>query len=129
MYQSNGGNLVVNNVRLPDHVVLELQRLGRALEWYTAGELYSAVEACAVDRRLIDDPDGVNFMDKLELTDAEKRKAESKLHDDISAEDDDEDESTHSSKCKSRNIIVNFCKRLKESRMNSINQEKELCNQ
>lgn len=106
MNRTNGNDVVVNGVPLPNHVVLELQRLGRALEWYNAGELQSAVLACAVDRKLIDDPSGANFIDQLELTDEEKRKAEHRAH---NIEEHEKERKTGG--------IWGFCKRLKESRM------------
>ena len=59
------GEVVINNVALPRQVIEELRRLGIALSWYNAGELRDAVEACAADGHLIDDPDGVHFRDKL----------------------------------------------------------------
>jgi hypothetical protein len=72
MSQYNNLAETVNGVDLPRNVVLELQRLGLALEWYTQHELESSVRACAVDNKLIDDPNGINFADKIELTHEEK---------------------------------------------------------
>ena len=66
--ESNTLAQTINGVELPRNVVLELQKLGLALEWYTKYELESSVRACAVDNRLIDDPQGMNFADRLELT-------------------------------------------------------------
>lgn len=117
MERTNGNEVVVNGVPLPNHVVLELQRLGRALEWYNAGELKSAVLACAVDRKLIDDPNGANFIDQLELTDEEKRKAEGNVHnldEHRESKEKDECESEHKSE---KGGIWGFCKRLKEGRI------------
>lgn len=105
MNYDTGHAITINNVQLPIQVVRELQRLGRALEWYSNGELNSAVAACAIDGNLIDDPHGVDFIDKLELTDAEKRKSQA-------CNDDEED---RHKKCIS-DKIWGFCKRLKESR-------------
>ena len=61
----------VNGVELPRNVVLELNKLGMSLSWYTKDQLERSVRACAVDCKLIDDPQGVNFDDKLELTNEE----------------------------------------------------------
>ncbi len=120
MNRTNGNDVVVNGVPLPNHVVLELQRLGRALEWYNAGELHSAVLACAVDRKLIDDPNGVNFIDQLELTDAEKRKAEHRVH---NIEEHEEDKAKEERKSGG---IWGFCKRLKESRLRRHDYEEKI---
>ena len=70
------GAAVINGVVLPQRVLEELRRLGTALSWYSAGELEDAVEACAVDGQLIDDPMGMNFRDRLSLSEAEKAKRE-----------------------------------------------------
>jgi hypothetical protein len=67
------GSLEINGVRLPAYVVEELNRLGVSLSAYSTGELEAAVQACAFDRKLIDDPNGLNFMDELELTNSEER--------------------------------------------------------
>ena len=120
MERTNGNEVVVNGVPLPNHVVLELQRLGRALEWYNAGELQSAVLACAVDRKLIDDPNGANFMDQLELTAEEKRKAEHRNH---NIEEHDEDKAKEERKSGG---IWGFCKRLKEGRLHRHDYEEKI---
>lgn len=70
---SNG--VVINGVALPDRVVAELKRLGITLSWYSAGELENAVQACAFDAQLIDDPNGDDFLDKLVLTQDEQQDA------------------------------------------------------
>lgn len=70
--QISEGAAVINGVALPLRVIQELKRLGVPLAWYTHGELAQAVDACAFDAQLIDDPDGVNFRDKMVLTDREK---------------------------------------------------------
>lgn len=67
------GTAVINGVELPERVIEELRRLGIALSWYSHGELEAAVNACAYDGQLIDDPDGVDFMDELELTPHEEK--------------------------------------------------------
>ncbi len=137
MEQTNGNNVVVNGVVLPNHVVMELQRLGRALEWYNSGELHSAVLACAVDRKLIDDPNGVNFMDQLELTDEERRKTEYYNHDgehyyseykrkkEIEEELEREKELERETKNKP-NKILSFCKYLRERRAKKLSEEEKL---
>lgn len=68
MSELNDLNKTVNGVELPRNVVLELQKLGLALECYAKHELEKSVLACAVDGNLVDDPQGINFADKLELT-------------------------------------------------------------
>jgi hypothetical protein len=55
-------------LRLPPQVLEELRRLGMPLWAYNRGELEDAVQACAVDARLVDDPHGTSFRDKLSLT-------------------------------------------------------------
>ena len=70
VYMSNLAE-TVNGVELPRNVVLELQKLGLSLSWYTKDQLERSVLACAVDNKLVDDPQGVNFDDKLELTNEE----------------------------------------------------------
>src|SRR5690606_28116906 len=52
--------------------VTQLRRLGLPLEWYTAGELKDAVQACSADATLIDDPEGGHFRDRLHLTPEER---------------------------------------------------------
>jgi hypothetical protein len=61
----------INGVELPQRVLDELKRLGIALANYNAGELQAAVRACAIDGQLIDDKNGANFFDQLELDDDE----------------------------------------------------------
>lgn len=68
------GDVTINGVPLPHGVIIELRKLGLPLAWYTHGQLQEAVEACAVDCQLIDDPDGMNLRDQMKLTDDEKRK-------------------------------------------------------
>lgn len=62
------GEVEINGVPLPHAVIIELRKLGIPLSYYTHGQLQEAVEACAVDCNLIDDPNGGNFQDKLHLT-------------------------------------------------------------
>lgn len=62
----------VNGVRLPVHVREELRKLGLPLAAYTRGELEAIMAACTFDARLVDDPDGVNLLDKMTLTHHEK---------------------------------------------------------
>lgn len=111
-------NIMVNGVVLPDNVVRELQRLGRALDWYTHGELQSAVKACAVDANLIDDPDGINFIDKLELTDEEKYRNQQKRFNinDCEKRIEYEKERELYNEEENKGIFGSFCKRLKEMR-------------
>jgi len=75
----DAGSAMVNGVVLPRLVLEQLQKLGISLAWYSEYELGAAVRACAVDCTLIDDPDGNNFLDNLEL-DAHEIAAE---HDDF----------------------------------------------
>lgn len=143
MERTNGNDVVINGVVLPNHVVLELQRLGRALEWYNAGELQSAVIACAVDRTLIDDPNGVNFIDKLELTDEEKRKADlnargitehseqDHLYKNRHANNNEPDERRHEKEedCENErpaSKILSFCKRLKEAKQKVFGRDNKI---
>ena len=67
------GSMVVNGVVLSPNVLYELRRLGIALFSYNAGELQTAVQACIIDRTLIDDPDGINFFDRTSLTPSESQ--------------------------------------------------------
>ena len=118
-------NNELNGVPLPENVVRELKRLGRALESFTAGELHSAVRACEMDGNLIDDPNGMSFLDQLELTAAEKQKA---LHNNENIMDEDDEEETSLTNCKSNhhsNKISSFCKRLTESRMRRMHENME----
>ncbi len=143
MERTNGSDVVINGIVLPNHVVLELQRLGRALEWYNSGELHSAVLACAVDRKLIDDPNGVNFMDQLELTDEEKRKADlhargitehpeqEHIYKNRYANNNEPDEHRHEKEedCeneKPASKILSFCKRLKEAKQKVFGQDNKI---
>ena len=70
------GHMVVNGVSLPPHVLDELRQLGIPLAGYSSGELHDAIIACAYDRNLVDDPDGLHFRDKLTLTHEEKIRRE-----------------------------------------------------
>ena len=42
-----------------------MRELGYSLEVFTPGQLQEAIQACAYDGKLIDDPDGVHFSDRL----------------------------------------------------------------
>ena len=108
--------ITVNNVQLPVQVIRELQRLGRALEWYTSGELNSAVAACAVDGNLIDDLNGIYFMVRLEFTSSEERQANESTN----------DEEDGNAKC-TPNKLWSFCKRIKESRTHHHYGEHKFC--
>ncbi len=59
--------IIVNGVVLSQVAADQLRRLGLPLEWYTAGELEDAEQACAADATLIDDDEGHNFSDRLHL--------------------------------------------------------------
>jgi hypothetical protein len=61
------GSVEISGVRVPAYVVEELQRLGISLSAYNPGELQAAIMACSVDRKLVDDVRGDNFLDMLEL--------------------------------------------------------------
>ena len=65
-------DVVVGGVVLPRIVAEQLRQLGVNFNAYSHGELTSAVEGCAVDCRLVDDEDGVNFVDRLRLTPEER---------------------------------------------------------
>ena len=60
----------VNGVRLPRHVVMELQTLAMGLEpsFYTAHQLQSMVLNSEFDRKVIDDPHGHDIYDQMDLT-------------------------------------------------------------
>lgn len=66
------GPAIAGEMDLPPYLLEELRLLGLPLASYTRGELESARIACAVDGKLIDDPDGFNFLDKLQMTYAER---------------------------------------------------------
>ncbi len=69
------GGVVVHGIEVPHHVVIALKELGIPLEQYHTDELRMAIQACA-DGHLIEDKNGVNFKDKLVLTNVEKQKVE-----------------------------------------------------
>ncbi len=58
-------NEVVHGISLPPSLQIELRMLGYPLLAYTRGELEDAVNASAVDRTLVENPDAMNFRDKL----------------------------------------------------------------
>lgn len=57
--------VMVNGVVLPVNVAQQLRELGVPLENYSPQDLHAAIQACMVDGRLVDDPNGVNFHDML----------------------------------------------------------------
>ncbi|NBO18712.1 MAG: hypothetical protein EBV03_05675 [Proteobacteria bacterium] len=65
----------VNGVMLPMNVAQQLRELGTPLEHYSPSELNAAIQACMIDGRLIDDPNGVGFMDML-VKDASEEQAD-----------------------------------------------------
>ena len=67
------GDAMVDGVELSEQVLEELRRLGMPLWSYNRGELIDAKNACHFDGQLVDDENGLNFRDKLTLTDREKR--------------------------------------------------------
>jgi len=75
---SDGSDVYINGIRLPDSVVEELRMIGLPLSWYNKGELEDAVLACKYDNHLIDDEDGVTLRDKMTLTYEEKLTADRK---------------------------------------------------
>jgi hypothetical protein len=64
----SGGTVVINGVVLPELVMHQLKRLGLPLHWYNHGELMEAVDACRVDCSLVDDDEGQNFHDRIQLS-------------------------------------------------------------
>jgi hypothetical protein len=68
----DGGGAEIKGVDIPKNVLDQLKRLGFPLFSYSRGQLEEAVQACAFDGNLIDDPDGEDFEDMLELTEDEK---------------------------------------------------------
>ena len=72
--QARDDSAVINGVELPAHVIWELRKQGIPLSWYNAGELKDAVIACSYDHKLIDDPEGIGFRDKLVETAEERLK-------------------------------------------------------
>lgn len=77
--QLDNGDIVINGVVLPRVVADQLRRLGLSLSWYSKGELEAAINGCAVDCNLIDDPDGVGFFDDLVLDEREKEETEGEI--------------------------------------------------
>ena len=63
--KASRGVVEINGVELPLHVADELRRLGVCLAWYNSNELKDAVQACAYDRKLIDNPTATRFSDRL----------------------------------------------------------------
>jgi len=84
-----GEGIVVSGVELSPLVAEQLARLGLSLNAYTKWQLEAAQRACAFDCNLIDDPNGLDFEDQLELTDAEKNK--NRDDGDTPDENDDDD--------------------------------------
>lgn len=70
------GYVVVNGVKIPQNVYTQLSNLGIPLGSYSESDLRAAVDACRIDTQLIDDPNGINFHDKLHLAPDEKAAAE-----------------------------------------------------
>ena len=63
------GEVIVAGVSLPLQVIEQLRQAGiGAVSWLSASELQDAVQACKYDAKLVDDPGGLNFRDKLTLT-------------------------------------------------------------
>jgi hypothetical protein len=125
MNYDTGNNIEINNIVLPPNVVRELQRLGRAMESYTRGELESAVIATHMDGNLIDDPNGVNFYDQLELTEAEKKKR-ANAHGDEAEETEEEKDEKRSDNHPSK--LSSFRRRLLEARANRSQEDEHLAN-
>ena len=57
----------INGIIVPEDVRVQLREMGLSTNAYTQGELREAIAADA-DGRLVDDPNGVNFADKLSLS-------------------------------------------------------------
>lgn len=64
-YSAQQNSVEINGVAVPMLVARQLRELGIPLESYTSGELHAAIHACSHDSRLIDDPEGAHFLDKL----------------------------------------------------------------
>lgn len=65
------GGVTVNGVELPRDLVLQLQQLGVPLTSYTKGQLEEALQAYAMDGRLVEDHGATNFQDSLHLSSEE----------------------------------------------------------
>ena len=65
--QNGDSSVTVNGVVVPKLVAEQLKNAGIAIAFLSAGQLEAAIQACAVDCKLIDDPNGTNFFDDLEL--------------------------------------------------------------
>ncbi len=71
-----GNATKINGVELPDNLVAQLKQLGLELAWYNSWQLEAAVQATKVDCQLVEEAHGTDFIDKLELSHAERLEAE-----------------------------------------------------
>lgn len=55
----------INGIELPPHILLELRMIGYPLTAYNRGELEDAINACSVDKIMLENPDAHSFRDKL----------------------------------------------------------------
>ena len=74
--QNSDGSITISGVLIPRIVADQLKKLGASLSFMNTGQLEAAIENCAVDCNLIDDPEGNSFFDDMELDDSEKDKDE-----------------------------------------------------
>jgi len=104
------GSIVLNSVVLPKLVADQIRRLGYDLLSYNEGQLEAATLGCAVDCNLIDDPDGVNFFDDLQLDERERAKDDrdkddDEVIDDLEQEREDDDNEVEELDLYCRNML------------------------
>ena len=109
----------INGIVIPQDVKLQLIELGLSLNSYTQGELREA-NAADANGRVIDDPDGVNWTDKLLLTAVEAAK---KYVPDAPDDDDDDDDDTNKGNVRTSKsqkfkpaAKKNYCQMIEEER-------------
>lgn len=122
-----GQDVDFKGVRLPDNVMRELVRLGGLLETYTIGQLQKAVNACAMDGKLVDDEHGVNFDDKLELTKEEQEKCNraGTVHGEMDEECEEDDQHHHCRNEHKKRRFSSFCEWIEKQRASEIHECKE----
>ena len=78
--RSANGTVIVNGIALPQSVIDQLRRFGFNPEWCTPSELLAAEQDALIDGVVFDDPNGDNFLDKLELSEDEKEDDDDELN-------------------------------------------------
>lgn len=68
------GSITISGVVIPKLVADQLKKLGTSLAFFNTGQLKAAIDGCAIDCTLIDDPNGDSFFDGLELDASEMNK-------------------------------------------------------